>query len=96
MLDRLAQNGILYYAGDFDPEGLLIAQRLKERYKERLVLWKYEEAIYETCCSSVLLDETRLRKLENITIPQLQAIKERMRTEKRAAYQEAMIENYLQ
>ena len=96
LLDRLAQNGILYYAGDFDPEGLLIAQRLKERYKERLVLWKYEEAIYETCCSSVLLDETRLRKLENITIPQLQAIKERMRTEKRAAYQEAMIENYLQ
>ena len=97
LLDMLSDAGTdLYYAGDFDPEGLLIAQRLKERYKERLVLWKYEEAIYETCCSSVLLDETRLRKRENITIPQLQAIKERMRTEKRAAYQEAMIENYLQ
>lgn len=52
-----------YYAGDFDPEGLLIAQRLK--------------------------------KLERVRFSELQEIKELMLREKKAAYQEAMMGEYL-
>lgn len=38
LLDFLQENYTFYYQGDFDPEGLLIAQRLKERYGEKLSL----------------------------------------------------------
>lgn len=47
LLDKLAENHRLYYAGDFDPEGLLIAQRLKKRYGDRLELWNYRAAYQE-------------------------------------------------
>ena len=33
LLDLLKEDHSFWYAGDFDPEGLLIAQNLKERYK---------------------------------------------------------------
>ncbi|MGN0398977.1 MAG: TIGR02679 family protein [Blautia sp.] len=95
LLDRLAENRILYYAGDFDPEGLLIAQRLKERYKDRLVLWNYETDFYEKYISSVRLEEARLKKLEKVVIPELLDIKRSMLIKKCAAYQETMIEQYL-
>lgn len=37
---------MLYYSGDYDPEGLGIAQRLKDRYKDRLILWEYKPEYY--------------------------------------------------
>lgn len=36
LLDLFGSDTEFWYAGDYDPEGLLIAQRLKERYRERL------------------------------------------------------------
>ena len=37
LMDLLKAHTVFYYMGDYDPEGLLIAQRLKERYGDRLV-----------------------------------------------------------
>jgi len=41
----LKEDHSFWYAGDFDPEGLLIAQNLKERYKTaphiRKPCWKF-------------------------------------------------------
>ena len=34
LLDQLSRTSDLFYSGDHDPEGLLIAQKLKLRYKE--------------------------------------------------------------
>ena len=93
-LDFLKENHRFWYAGDFDPEGLLIAQRLKERYGEALHFWKYEAQWYEQYLSSVRLSESRIKKLEHIYMQELQGIKEGIQKRKRAAYQEAMLEIY--
>lgn len=92
LMDMLQENCTFYYAGDFDPEGLLIAQRLKKRYREKLVLWNYREEWYEKYVSSVELSGTSLKKLEKIDIPEFQGIKKRMYQMKKAAYQETMME----
>ena len=90
LLDKLSESHKLYYAGDFDPEGLLIAQRLKRRYGDRLELWNYRADWYEKYLSEVVLNEARLGKLEHVELEELWEIKEAMKRRKRAAYQEAM------
>ncbi|KOY81633.1 TIGR02679 family protein [Lysinibacillus macroides] len=88
LLDLLAENVEIYYAGDLDPEGLLIAQKISRRYGERVVLWRMDEACYEQGLAEPLAD-VQLLKLKNIKIaPSLVA---RMQQEKRAAYQEAWL-----
>ena len=94
LMDRLQEKSCFSYAGDFDPEGLLIAQNLKARYKEKLYLWNYEKEYYEKAKSEVLLNEKRLKKLQNIYVEELQQIKELLLQEKRAGYQENMVMQY--
>ena len=96
LLDLFEEETPFFYAGDFDPEGLVIAQRLKERYGERLHLWNYQRKYYEECCSDVAISEKSLKKLEKIHVPELQEIREALQQEKKAAYQEAMLKAYLQ
>ena len=64
LMDKFSCDTVFWYAGDFDPEGLLIAQKLKVRYGERLKLWKYEADLYETYLSEVELSDRRMKKLE--------------------------------
>ena len=71
------------------------AQRLKERYRERLKLWRYEGKLYRNYLSEVPLPPERLKKLEKVRLSELQEIKELMLREKKAAYQEAMMGEYL-
>lgn len=94
LLDRLAEHHILYYSGDFDPEGLLIARDIKIRYGEKAILWNYRAELYEKYVSEIVLDESRLKKLEKIETEELQEIKKLMLLRKRAAYQEAMLGEY--
>ena len=94
LLDMLKENHRFHYAGDFDPEGLLIAQHLKERYGNRLKLWNYRVEWYEKYCSDTILEEYRLKKLEKVYLKELQEIKRCMYKEKKAAYQEAMLSTY--
>lgn len=95
LLDMLKGEHLFYYSGDFDPEGLLIAQRLKERYGERLSLWNYTEELYIQYLSDVALSDMRMKKLEKVHLPELQKIKNCMQVKRRAAYQEAMMERYV-
>jgi hypothetical protein len=63
-MDMLAAEGtIIYYSGDFDPEGLLIADRLCARYGEQLRLWRYTPQDYEKAISAKVLNVVRLKKL---------------------------------
>lgn len=91
LMDKFMGDTVFWYAGDFDPEGLLIAQKLKLRYGDRLNLWKYEANLYETYLSEVELSDRRIKKLEQVYIQELQEIKEVMCKKRRAAYQESMI-----
>lgn len=90
LMDRLSESSVFYYAGDFDPEGLLIAQNLKKRYGERLNLWNYRLEYYEKMKSEVVLSEERMKKLEKVQHEDLLEIKAALKAEKKAGYQENM------
>lgn len=92
LMDKFSCDTVFWYAGDFDPEGLLIAQKLKVRYGERLKLWKYEADLYETYLSEVELSDRRMKKLEQVSVQELQEIREAMYKKGRSAYQESMME----
>lgn len=91
LLDKLVQsNCTLYYSGDIDPEGLVIADKLKERYKEQLVLWRMDREAYELSLSNEDISE-RLAKLNRIKNPELNDVISMMRKVKRAGYQEGLL-----
>lgn len=94
-IDLFAQDYSFYYAGDFDPEGLQIAQGLKTRYGERLIFWNYNKKYYDQAVSELLLDVSRLKKLDKIVAAELEEVKECLLTYKRAAYQEKMLDAYV-
>lgn len=95
LLDLFDKNTVFSYAGDFDPEGLLIAEKLKKRYGERLTFWKYEPEMYLKYMSEEKLTKQRIKKLDGVRDVILLKIAELMREEGRAAYQESMLEEYL-
>lgn len=94
LLGKLEEDVTVYYAGDFDPEGLGIAQRLKNRFPEQIVLWHYDVELYRKYRSERLISSSRIKKLEGIVLPELQDLCKAMREDRVAAYQEAMLEEY--
>lgn len=93
LLDMLVASGCrLKYAGDFDPEGLQMAARLKERYGDKLDYWCMDLESYVASDPSVELAEERLVKLDRMMDIELQNVVDEMRRVKRAGYQEALVE----
>lgn len=97
LLDKLVQNGHrIYYAGDFDPEGLAMADRLKKRYGSSLTLWRYEPDDYHAALPVEIISPARIKKLEKIEEPALLEIASLIRQAGRAGYQEQIIKSYLE
>lgn len=94
-LELLKGKYTIFYAGDFDADGLMIAQKLKNRYPSQVVLWGYNEEYYKKYLSDVQLDNTALAKLEKVVVKELQPVKNCLLKYKMAAYQETMLEIYL-
>lgn len=96
LADKLINEGNkLYYNGDFDSEGLLIAEKLKEKYKENIELFCYENSDYQEKLSSIRLTESRIKKLSKVKKNELQEIKQKVTEEKLAVYQENNKENII-
>lgn len=93
LLDK--RNCELYYCGDFDPEGLLIAQKLLDRFPQ-IQLWMYTEEAFKLSVSENVLSDARLTMLDNLHDEQLKSIAELMKTSKRCGYQEKLIAHYIQ
>lgn len=92
LLDRLAQSGaVFYYSGDFDPEGLQMADKLIRRYPERAHLWRMTEADYLQAAPSVPLREDRIAKLKSITGPELGTLAKVIADKGLTAYQEGIL-----
>ena len=97
LLDMLAEEGTkIYYSGDFDPEGLLIADRLKRRYGQRLTLWRYRPADYQLALSGQVIAPGRFSKLKGITDKQLQETGDCLQKHGVAGYQELLLELLLE
>lgn len=83
----------LYYSGDLDPEGIQIADKLKQRYKEKMTLIGFDKITYLRNISEVEISELRLSKLKNIKSKELAEICEELKIHKRASYEEKNIDN---
>ena len=56
LMDKLVENGVrIYYSGDLDREGIIMADKLKLRYESKLVLWRYGVEDYRDIVSMVRL-----------------------------------------
>ncbi len=96
LLEKLLESGnTLYYNGDFDPEGLLIASKFKEKYPEQLNLFCYSLADYKATSANSNISQKRLNILNNIKTPELTEIKNIICQTKKAGYQENNQENIL-
>lgn len=78
----------IYFNGDFDPEGLLIAQNFKNRYPN-LKFIGYSEKYYQNGLSDNEINESRLKKLSSISDNDLLTIKNLLLLNKLSSYQEA-------
>jgi len=95
LLDRLVHSKCtLFYSGDIDPEGILIADRLKKRYKDQVILWRMDAEAYETSLSNEDISD-RLAKLDRINAPEWTELIKHMNTTKKAGYQEALISSLI-
>lgn len=85
----------IFYSGDFDPEGLSIAEKVLVRNDGYAKLWHMGREDYELCLSEEEISEERIHKLDKIKLPCLQEVKSLMRETKKAGYQERFIETML-
>ncbi|MFJ5714770.1 TIGR02679 family protein [Neobacillus sp. NPDC093127] len=91
MLDLLVEADChLYYSGDLDPEGLSMAQRLKERYQDRVTCWRMDVESYEKTISDEDISG-RLSKMESISSPELVEVVNVLKIRKKAGYQEGLV-----
>lgn len=93
LLDLLFKSGCnMYYSGDFDPEGVLIADKLLRRYEGQLHLWRFSLEDYNSISYSNEIDTTRLAKLNQIKHKDLLRLTEEMKRVGRSAYQELLLD----
>ena len=92
LLDRLALSGSeIRYAGDLDPEGLRIADKLLSRYPSAHV-WRFPMSGEQ----GNALSTSRKKKLEQIRHPELQPYVDHLKRIGYACYQESITEELLQ
>jgi uncharacterized protein (TIGR02679 family) len=93
LIDMLVRSGCeILYAGDFDPEGLQIADKLINRYLNPQVhTWRMDTADYNSIEKADFISESRLKKLNTIVSDELHIIADELKISKKAAYQELLI-----
>lgn len=97
LLDLLAAEEMtLFYAGDLDPEGLGIANRIWKRHPDRIRLWHMSQKDYVKSRSEEKMEERRLAVLKNLESPLLCATAKLLEQEKCAGYQERLLEEMIE
>ena len=92
LIDLLIKSGCkLYYCGDIDPEGIEIADRVIARGSGQICPWRMTTKDYYRSISNEILTERRLKRLDKIMNIQLRELAELLKVEKKAGYQERLI-----
>lgn len=86
----------IYYSGDIDPDGIGIADRLWQKFGDRIHIWRMSPADYDISISKEIIDNSRLVKLENVRNPLLKQVAACVKERRRAAYQENLLEELLE
>ena len=95
VLNKIINLKNIYYAGDFDPEGLMIAYKIKKRYKNKVKFLNYTKESYINTMSNNIIEEKSMSQLNKINCIELDEVIRELRINKRAAYQELLIDEYL-
>ncbi len=92
LIDGIDYNCEVYYHGDFDPEGLLIASKIKEKCK-RVKFLGYNEDNYYLSNPVKGISKSRLHKLLLVNDIELLEVKNCLLKESKAGYEENLLEN---
>ena len=96
LLDAFVKDDVvIYYSGDLDAEGMDIADRLWQRYGDKVRMWRMDVEDYNESISQELLSERQLAQIEHLKNPTLNNTAEFVRKKKRAGYQENLLEQLL-
>ena len=89
ILELLARAGThVFYSGDLDPEGLLIAQKLAQFYPGTFEYYHMTPEDYCECISNEVISQRRLKMLDKITDERIIPVSVEIFKHKRAGYQE--------
>lgn len=92
LLDMLVEQKYkIYYSGDIDPEGIQIADKLKNRYKKNLCFFGFDVNTYKKNLSNVEVPLSRLKKLDKIKSANLQCVCNELKLTKRVSFEEENI-----
>ena len=92
LIDMLCEAGCkIYYSGDFDPEGIEIAEKLIQRDKN-IVPWCFSKENYKISISENIISDERLKKLDKIENTYFKELIEEIKIEKKAGYQELLLD----
>lgn len=95
LLDKLIDSGChLYYAGDFDPEGLLIADKLKRKYDKSISFIGYELQCFNKIKVKTNISVKRQQMLKQIDDSTLKEIANLIYKTQTCGYQEGLIDEY--
>ena len=81
-----------WYAGDLDPEGLAIAQRIWNSFPDRVRIWRMGAEDYGKAMSREAISRRRLELLDSLTHPVLKKTAACIRRQKMAGYQELLLD----
>lgn len=96
LLDLLVEAGYkLYYSGDLDPEGIQIADKLKQMYKESLEFIGFDVKNYLKNISNIQVNETRINKLTHVNSKELLEICNCFKKIRKVAYEEENIQGLI-
>lgn len=97
MLDMLCKSGCtIYYSGDLDPEGIMIADRLIARNPKQIHPWHYSVDDYEQSLSEEHIGDSRLKQLDKVKCAYFQPLIKALRQHQRAGYQEALLKRLIE
>lgn len=93
LIEKMCSEDVtIYYSGDYDPEGLQMAQRLRMKFGVKICFWRYSVKDYEKSLTEKEITQLGVSKLNNITEEELLELKDRMLFLKKIGYQERQIE----
>ncbi|MBV7504810.1 DUF2399 domain-containing protein [Bacillus sp. sid0103] len=96
LLDKLVKGGAtLYYSGDLDVKGIVIAKHLKNLYKEKIKIWRMGLEEYRTSISNVPISSIALERLIQKGFNEFNSVIEEMKKVKKAGYQEPLLQQFI-
>jgi uncharacterized protein (TIGR02679 family) len=92
LIRMLTKNDMqIYYSGDIDPEGMLIADKLWQQYPENIHIWRMSKQDYLNSISEEKIRKRRLGMLELLHNPCLKETALQVNKTRKAGYQENIL-----